>query len=639
MFLDLERKRLQKLLVGFVVVLIGIPFAFFGIEQYFQYTADTSVARVGDVAIEAEDLRRALQQERQRLREMLGVEALRALDERALQRQVLEGLIRRALLVQAAYGWGLSVEPVRVGLAIRQLPVLQDAEGRFDPERYRRLLAAQGLSVSQFEAGVREDLLVDQIRRGVGGTAFVTAPELDLWIRIQGERREVGYLLLPLERFTTGWEPDEEALRAYYEAHRDEFLRPEQVSIRYVELSVEDLAREEQVTEEELRTYYEEHAADYQAPEQRRARHILIRVAPEAPEEEVAEARARAEALLEEIRGGADFAELARRHSQDPGSARQGGDLGFFGPGVMDPAFERAVFALKEPGEVAGPVRTPFGFHLVQLVEVRPGETRPFEAVREEIAQRLRREKAARRFFDLSEQLANLSFENPGSLEPAAEALGLEIREAGPFTREAGEGIAARPEVRRAAFDPEVLEGGNNSDPVELAPDHWVVLRVKEHRPAAPRPLEEVRQEVMERVREERAREAAREAAEEALRRLREGEDPAQVAEELGGRWERPAEPMGRAAATVPGSVLQAAFQAGLPEGEGPLYVTASVPGEGEAVVAVFRVLPGDPAALEEETRRRLLRAFEGQRQEAELEAFLRALEEVLGVERHPERI
>ncbi len=496
MFLDLERKRLQKLLVGFVVVLIGIPFAFFGIEQYFQYTADTSVARVGDVAIEAEDLRRALQQERQRLREMLGVEALRALDERALQRQVLEGLIRRALLVQAAYGWGLSVEPVRVGLAIRQLPVLQDAEGRFDPERYRRLLAAQGLSVSQFEAGVREDLLVDQIRRGVGGTAFVTAPELDLWIRIQGERREVGYLLLPLERFTTGWEPDEEALRAYYEAHRDEFLRPEQVSIRYVELSVEDLAREEQVTEEELRTYYEEHAADYQAPEQRRARHILIRVAPEAPEEEVAEARARAEALLEEIRGGADFAELARRHSQDPGSARQGGDLGFFGPGVMDPAFERAVFALKEPGEVAGPVRTPFGFHLVQLVEVRPGETRPFEAVREEIAQRLRREKAARRFFDLSEQLANLSFENPGSLEPAAEALGLEIREAGPFTREAGEGIAARPEVRRAAFDPEVLEGGNNSDPVELAPDHWVVLRVKEHRPAAPRPLEEVRREL-----------------------------------------------------------------------------------------------------------------------------------------------
>ena len=639
MFLDLDRKRVQKLFVGFVVLLIGIPFAFFGIEQYFQYTADTSVARVGDLPIEAEDFRQALQQERQRLRRLLGPEALRAVDEKLLQRQVLEGLVQRALLVQTAHGWGLSVDPVRVGRAIRELPALQGAEGRFDPERYRRLLAAQGLSVPQFEAGVREDLLVDQLRRGVGGTAFVADSELDLWIRIQDERRELGYLLLPLERFASGREPDEEALRAYYEAHRDEFLRPEQVSIRYLELSVDDLAREEQVTEEELRAYYEEHAADYQAPEQRRARHILIRVAPDASEEEVAKARARAEALLEELRGGADFAELARKHSQDPGSARQGGDLGFFGPGVMDPAFEQAVFALKAPGEVAGPVRTPFGFHLVQLVEVRPGETRPFEAVREEIARRLRREKAARRFFDLSEQLANLSFENPGSLEPAAEALGLEIREAGPFTREAGEGIAARAEVRRAAFDPEVLEGGNNSDPVELAPDHWVVLRVKEHLPAAPRPFEEVRREVRERVRQEQAQAAARKAAEEALRRLRAGEDPARVAEDLGGRWERPAEPVARTAAALPGAVLQAAFQAGPLEGEGPLYVTASVPGEGEAVVAVFRVLPGDPAALGEEARRRLLQAFEGQRREAELGAFLKALEEDLGVERHPERI
>lgn len=640
MFLDLDRKRVQKLFVGFVVLFIGIPFAFFGIEQYFQYTADTSVARVGEVPIQAEQLRQAVQQERQRLAQALGAKA--GVDEAALKRRVLEGLIQRALLVQAAHDWGLAVDPVRVGRTIRSLPALQQ-DGRFDPERYRRLLAAQGLSVPEFEAGVREDLLVDQLRRGVAGTAFVADPELALWVRIQGERRELGYLLLPLERYLPQEPPSEQELKAWYEAHQDRFMRPEEVSIQYLELSVDQLAREEQVSEEELREYYREHAADYRTEEQRRARHLLIRVAPDAPAEEVAKARRKAEELLARIRRGEDFAALAKRYSQDPGSARQGGDLGFFGKGVMDPAFERAVFALRKPGEVAGPVRTPFGFHLIQLVEIRPGRVKPFAAVKERIAQALRREKASRRYYDLAEQLANLSFENPGSLEPAAEALGLKIQESGFFTRDRGEGIAADPKVRQAAFDPEVLEGGNNSEPIELGPDRVVVLRVKEHRPAAPRPFAEVRQQVLERLRRERAHEAARQAAQQAVKRLEAGEDPAAVAKALGGTWQRPPKPVDRAASEVPGPVLAAAFQAGRPQrgdgGDRPLYRIASLPERGEAVVAVYRVIPGDAGRLKPEQRRRLRQAMEQARQEAEFTAFRRSLEAAYPVERHLDRL
>ena len=356
--LEFIRERAHGWFAWAIVILLVIPFALWGVHQYQTTDAEVNVAVVNGKKISDAEFQRSYQQQRDRIKAMMGKNFDPSLiDDKQLKKQVLENLINREVLVQGAHDAGLRMSAVRVGAEIRAIPNLQ-TKGQFDPEIYHRLLRSQGLSVGAFEKMVSNDLVIQQLNQGVGGSAFVTKLELDTLLRIKLQQRDVGYALLPVSSYIGKATVDDKDVEKFYQDNPDRFRTPEEVSVNYLDLSVDSLAKDIQVTEEAVRERYQERAADFTTPEERHARHILIKVASDASPEKVEIAEKKAEDILARIHKGESFSELAKKYSQDPGSAKEGGDLGFFGRGVMDKAFEKAAFALKV-GEVSDPVRIP----------------------------------------------------------------------------------------------------------------------------------------------------------------------------------------------------------------------------------------------------------------------------------------
>ncbi len=631
--LQVIRERAQGLIVWIIVGFIIVTFALWGVGEYFREDPPIYVAKVNDEPILQIEYQRVLQQERDRLQQMFQGVELGQFEEQ-LKKQALERLIDRKLIVQAAREAGLTVSDAQLAAVLRGIEAFHDENGQFSPTLYEQRLRAFGYSTTAFEDQLRADLLAEQLVDGITVTAFATARDVAQAFQLQEQRRDVGFVLFPPGLVQDQVELSEEEIEAYYQQHQSRYQVPEQVKAVYLRLRLEDLLDRVEVSEEEVRRYYERHPELYTVPEQRRIAHILVAVPEEGDE---AEARAKAEELYRRLQEGADFAELAKSSSDDPGSAPQGGDLGFLEKGLMDPEFDEVAFTLP-PGQVSEPVRTAFGYHLIKVLEVKSGETKPFEAVRGEIERELRREKAEKLFLDEQERLANQAFEYPDSLEPAAEALGLEIQESDWVSRAGGEGIFAQPKVLEALFADEVLKEGYNSEPVELSRYDVVVLRVRAHRPAEVRPLEEVRAQVEAALRQEKAAALLAERAAEFERRVRAGEDPAEVAQALGGRWVRESE-LGRAgAASVPPEVVRTAFRLPRPQ-SGPSVGTVALSGGAHAAVVVFAVRDPDPAQLDEETRRRyaeaLRQAFGGD----EFNAVLNALKAEAEIERYEDRL
>ncbi len=614
------RDRATGIIAWVIVILISIPFALWGVHEYFGGGGEPVVAEVDGAEITLRTYQQALAAERGRLRELLGGAGLSEAQEALLRRQVLESLIEEEVLAGRARALGLHVGDALLAQAIQARPEFQ-REGRFDRSLYEARLRAAGLTPPAYEALVRRGMVMAQLRGAIERGAVVTPADVDGFLRIQGQRRRVTLITVPaapfLERVTVG----EEEIARYYEAHKSEFVEPERVRIAYVDLSLDALAKEIPVDGAALRSLYEEEKARFVQPEERRAAHILIPVPAKADPDAEARARAQAEALLARIRRGEDFAKLAREHSGDPGSARQGGDLGFVGRGVLEKPFEDALFAIAEPGEVVGPVRTRFGWHLVKLLEVRGGRIKPFESVRGELAAELRRRQAEARFYELADTLANVAYEQPDSLEPAARAVGLPVRETGWFTRSAGEGVAADPRVREAAFGETVREG-HNSDPIELGPDRVVVLREIERRPPRQRPLDEVRAEIRERLRRRKAAEQAGAAAARLVAAIAAGKDAARAAQAVGARVDGPRE-VRRGEAAWPEPVLRRAFQLPRPEGGRPVADRVALAGGDYAVVVLHGVTDGDPAEARPEERKGIARAIARARGQAAAEAAI----------------
>ena len=388
-------------------------------------------------------------------------------------------------------------------------------------------------------------------------------------------------------------------------------MSPELVKVLYIELSLTDMAKEVAVNEDAVKAYYDAHAANFTVPEQRRARHILIQLAKDASASDEAAARTRALEILGQARSGQSFETLARERSEDLGSKAQGGDLGFFGQGVMDPAFDKTVFEMK-PGELSEPVRSRFGYHIIRLEEIKAGSTKGFDEARADVEKAYRREHAERQFFEQAEQLATLTFENPDTLEVAAKQLGLSVQESDFFPRTGGAGIAAQEKVFDAAFSPEVLEERGNSEVLDLGDEHAVVLRVKEHRPAERRKLDEVRSEILSTIQSEKAKAMTEERGKALLKRLQDGEDRAKLAAAEKLEW-KDVPDLGRRTDQVDPAVRHSAFRLPRPAGTGPSYGGVALDGGDYALIAVLGVTDGEPAKLtdkeRQDTRERLQRA------------------------------
>ena len=600
--LQIIRDRAQGVFAWIIVILITVPFALWGIHQYFSGGASTAVAKVNGVEISQRDIQFAYLQRRQRLQQMLGDNFdPKLFSEKRLKQQVLQQLIAREALVQAVTKAGFRIGDSLLGAEIRAMPAFQQ-DGAFSSDLYTRALRAQGMQPAMFETQMRRDIVGSQLQAGIAASAFATKNEVDNYLRLQGQKRDIGYLELPVERFTDKVSVSDQEIGDYYDKHREQFVSPEKVSISYVELSLDEIAKDIDIPEAQLKARYKAQQDNFRTPEERRARHILIMSPPNADKAADEAARKKAQKVLDELHQGASFASLAKKYSDDPGSAKQGGDLGFFGRGVMDKSFEQAAFSLKV-GEVSGLVHSSFGYHIIKLEAVRGGKVKPYAEVRDELLKEAQRAKAGPQFYDEADRLANLAFEHPDSLETVADTLGLKVKQTEHFTRNGGKGIAAKPKIVSAAYSEDVL-AGNNSEPVELGTNDLVVLRIRDHVPSAQRPLKDVREEVASRLQRQKAQDAARTAAEKIQQRIAKGEDPKHVADEFEVEWKRK-DGLKRNGGEVGATIVRAAFAMARPSSKDkPTAQEVELKSGDQAVVALYAVVNPEVTKVDEAARK-----------------------------------
>lgn len=496
----------------FVLLLLIIPsFVFFGLDGYTQFREGRQVvATVAGQEITQGELDAAHRRSIERVRQQMPGVDLGMLDTPEMKQSTLDSLVRERVMALAADKLHLVTGDERVRRIFQsdpQFEFLRRPDGTVNQE----ILSAQGLSSQQFTESLRRDLSLRQVMAPLSASATAGRSVRDQAIDAFLQARDVQWTLFAASDYASRIQPTEEEIAAYYgdPANAAQFLSREHASIEYLVLDSEAVQQGISVSEDDLRKYYEENISRYSTPEERRASHILIRAEPGQRDA----ARAKAQELLDQLKARPEaFAELARQHSQDPGSAANGGDLDFFGRGAMVKPFEDAAFSLK-PGETSGLVETDFGVHIIRVTAVRGGERKPYETVRDEIEKTVRAQLAQTRFAEVAEQFSNLVYEQPDSLQPAADALRLPVRKAERVERTpapGAEGPLASARLLEALFSPDSLSTKRNTQAIEVGSGQLVSARIVEHSPARTLPLEEVRAQVRERVVARKAAEQAR---------------------------------------------------------------------------------------------------------------------------------
>lgn len=611
------RDRMSGVVAWFIVGLLIIPFAFFGIDQFAGSSPDPTMATVGDEDITLRDFRDAYAQRYQRLLQMLGDDFDPSeLEQSEFRRAVLDDLIRESAQAQYAERHGWRVSDDEIAAFLRTVPAFQE-DGRFSPSRYRSLLQRQGMSPSSYENQLRQGLRVEQLRNVVVDSAFSTPEEIAKLRRLEEQRRSFDVVRVPVSRFLGDIEIDDEAVEAHYRANRERFRVPERVRLAYVQVDADEIAeRHEAPSEAILREIYEAQAEQrFRQAERRRVRHILIRDD---------DAEARLAELRERIEDAGSFAELAEEHSQDPGSASRGGDLGWIEREQMVPEFDEVAFALSA-GELSPPVQSEFGWHLIRVDEVREDAVRPFddENVQQTLKRMYRERETENAFRDAVERLEELTFEHAASLEPAAEAIGVEVRETDWLERGSNEGIFALPGVQQAAFD-ELVKAGENSMPISASPRRVLVVRELDREPSRVRDLDEVRDRIVGTLREVEATAQARRLAEELIARARDGEALEALVEEAGNLNIDRLDDVSRRSDRADRAVVQRAFAMARPHDEADEAASFSTTDLGERGVALIRLrsVAADDDTADDERREMRARQLAGRIANGEFAAY-----------------
>ncbi len=622
-----------------IIGLLIIPFAFWGIDQY-QGGGQINVAEVGGVEITLTEFQRALQEQQSRLQAMFGNQLdPDFFDQDQLKQDVLRRLVDQRLLTLASVGEGYRIGDQELVGIIREIPAFQ-TDGVFDPERFRVVLQRQGRSAADFEAALRSDLATSQLEGGVQSSSFATGADVDAVIRVRDQTRAVAFATLAFTDFESAVELEDSEVEAWFADNRTRFEAPERVRIEYVELDAALLGGDAEIDEQELREFYEQQRDRFVTEEQRTASHIHAPIAAGATSEESDAARQAIERVHTALtEGSQSFDEAMVSVSAQADESLEAGELGLIAEGMLDPALESAVFELENVNDFSGPVRSDFGYHLVRLDGVEPGIVQSFEDVTEELRVELQNERGEGAFFEQAENLANLSYESPDSLEPAAEAIGLEIKTSAWFDRNSGTGIAEDRRVRELAFADDVLTQGLNSEIVELSPTRAVVLRVLDHEEARQRELDEVRGEVETALREEKARENIAAAADSLLEAARGGRSLEALAEEEGIEWTAPRS-LTRSESDMERPLLDTAFRLPRPESaESPSYGIARLANGDRAVLTVTEVTGADPGSVEEESRSELARSLSQQEAGLEFAAVVESLRDRIDIRIYPENL
>ena len=509
--------RKHTKIINILMGLLIIPsFVLFGIDSYTRLREKgEAVARVGGQDITQGEWDAAHKSEAERLRAQMPNLDAKLLDSPEARYSTLEKLVRERVLAQAADKFRLTTSDARLARNLQEdqtIASLRQPDGKLDMERYRQLAASQGMTPEGFEARVRRDLSVRQVETGLTGTGFAAAGVADVALNAFFERREIQIANFLSADFASKINPAEAELEAFYKANQTLFQAPEEASIEYVVLDLESVKKGISINEADLKSYYEQNAARLSGTEERRASHILINAAKDAPAADREKARARAQELLQEVRKAPDsFAEVAKKNSQDTGSAPKGGDLDFFARGAMVKPFEDAVFAMKQ-GNISELVESDFGFHIIKLTDLKTPKQRSFEELRPGIEADLKTQQAQRKFAETAEIFTNGVYEQSDSLKPVAGKLKLEIRTASHVTRKPAAGVSgllANAKFLAAIFAPDAIEKKRNTEAVETAPSQLAAGRMTQYVAARTLPFADVRANVRERVISARASELA----------------------------------------------------------------------------------------------------------------------------------
>ena len=584
---DFIRKH-TKITMGLLFLLIVPSFVLLGLNDYGQREGTAVVATVDGRDISQAEWDSAHRQEVDRLRAQMPGLDLKMLDTPEAKYSTLERLVRERVMAAAADKLQLSTSDQRLANELQanpQIAMLRKADGTLDLERYKQLLSSQGMTPDMFEASVRSEMSTRQVLVGVLGTGTAARAVADAALAAYFDQRAVQLARFRPADYTDKLKPTDDELQQYHQSKASEFMSSEQADIEFLVLDAQAVSNSLQVSQAELKSYYEQNAQRMAGKQERRASHILISASKDAPAAQREAAKAKASDLLAQARKTPErFAELARKNSQDTGSAKEGGDLDYFTRGAMVKPFEDAVFALDK-GQISDLVETDFGFHIIRVTDVRSPKTRSFEEMKDELTAEIKKQQLQKKYAEAAELFSSAVYEQSDSLKPAASKLGLQIQSAQRVSRAAApdaKGLLANPKLLAAIFSSDVIEKKRNTEAVDIGGGTLVSARIAQHMPARQLPFGEVREQVKSRWLAERSAELARKEGAERLAQWQAKPDEAKLPESL---------TLSRIdASKIAPSVLNAALRAD--PAQLPVFKGVDLGREGYVVVKVVQVLP-----------------------------------------------
>lgn len=523
--LQLIRDHAQGIIIWIIVGFLILGLSSFILSSYLGGGAKNYVARVNDVEISNREYQIAFNNRQAQLQQQLGENFARFFNETMMRNVVVNSLVNNELLNQLSQEAGMKVGATQIENELSKIPALQDESGKFSKQKYDRLVAQIGYSPEGYAREEARRLANQQLLSGISQSSFVLPATVSDFEALARQQRQVALLVLDKSVIARDMPVSDEEAQAYYQQHASEFMTDEQVKVAYIQLDLKDLIKKQEVDEDEIRDFYNKNKARYQ-------------------KDDFAPALTKIQKIAKRLKAGESFDKLAKEFSEDAGSAKNGGELGFFGKGLMDKPFEDAVYKLKK-GQISQPVKSRFGYHLIQLEEIDGDKRRarhilikpvkvttPYSEIESTIKRELQTQKAERIFYEQQAKLENLTYEHQDSLEPAADALSVPIQTSPYFSRAGGAQIFRNPEVIKEAFSSEVLEDDLNSQPVKLSDDHLIVLRLSDHKPAMQKPFAEVKSAVEAKVKQDKATTELEKRLTESFAKLKKGESAAELAKQ-----------------------------------------------------------------------------------------------------------
>jgi len=618
------RERAQGWVAWFIVGLISIPFALWGVNSYLTGPSDVVVATVNGEPIKQDEYKQAMQQYRDRMRAELKDNFNPAmLDSPQIKEGILDSLVDEKLLLSVGYDLGQRISDPYLASMIHATPAFRK-DGQFDSSQYKQMLARASYTPERYENELRTDSIIQEFTRNIASSTLTDQFSVDNILRLEHQKREIAYGVVPAMSLLDGVKIEPEEVEAYYAINASNYLTPERVIVDYIELSVDDLVKKVEVDDNKLQTFYADNSTLFVGPEERKASHILIEGDDET-------AKATLQSAIERLAQGESFADLAKELSADVGSAQEGGDLGFFQRGVMDSAFEETTFSMQE-GDVSDIVKTEFGHHLIKLTAIKAAIAKPFADVKDDVEKLYRNQTAEKLFYEQAELLADLSYENPDNLDVAAEDLGLEINVSSEFQRQNNKtaGLASNPKVVAAAFSEDVLSNDLNSAVIELTKSHLVVLHKNKYMPQSQLALDSVAPAITEQLRFKAAADLAKQNGEELISKLKEGAEGSSLFS--GSNW-FPAQYYARVEAEVSNQVLTHAFSTPKPSGVEAQYSGFTANNGNYIVLKISGVEEGKPETASDDERAGLESQLSKITGDSELKAVIKSLREEADIE------